>query len=46
MTKNEIIENLFTILDLLSFQGCIFDEEEAEINRLYEKYLEVKDDKQ
>ena len=42
MTKNEIIESLFALLDDLSFQGCILEGEEEHINELYEAYIKIK----
>ena len=42
MTKDEIIDALFTVLDNLSFQGCILDDEEEYITELYEAYIKIK----
>ena len=42
MTKDEIIESLFTVLDNLSFQGCLLDDENDYITQLYEAYTEIK----
>ena len=42
MTKNEIIDRLFTMFENLSFQGVILEEENEELNKLFEEYCNIK----
>lgn len=42
MTKNEIIEEMFEMLDNLSFMGVLTDDEEERLNQLYDEYIKEK----
>ena len=42
MEQNEIIDELFTMFDNLSFSGAILDDEEERLNELFEEYVNIR----
>ena len=38
----EIIDELFLLIEQLSYAGCLLEEEEHKADELYERYMKIK----